>query len=114
MVGQPSTSSVWQLSMSRLSPSFPFLDVGPGSIILLGSISILVTFGTPENYRTESMLFDVTEVNPTFNTSIGRPALYQFMAVTHYGYLVLKMSSPNDIIKIRGDRFAGVSVLEML
>jgi hypothetical protein len=36
------------------------------------------------------------------------------MVVAHYGYLVLKMSSPNDIIKIRRDRSAGVSALEKL
>jgi hypothetical protein len=36
------------------------------------------------------------------------------MVVTHYGYLVLKMSSPNGIIKIRRDRSAGVSALEKL
>jgi hypothetical protein len=79
-----------------------------------GSISLLVTFGTPENYRTESILFDIMEVNLPFNTIIGRPALYQFMAIAHYGYMVLKMPSPNGIIKIHGDRFVSVSMLEKL
>jgi hypothetical protein len=68
----------------------------------------------PENFHTESVLFDVTEVNLPFNALLGRPALYQFMAVAHYGYLVLKMPSPNDILKICGDRDAGVSALEKL
>jgi hypothetical protein len=36
------------------------------------------------------------------------------MAVAHYGYLVLKISSPNGILKIRRDREAGVSALEKL
>jgi hypothetical protein len=36
------------------------------------------------------------------------------MAVAHYRYLVLKMPSPNDALKIRGDREAGVSALERL
>jgi hypothetical protein len=57
---------------------------------------------------------DVTEVNLPFNAILGRPALYQFMAITHYGYLVLKMPSPNDIINIRGDHSAGVSPLQKL
>jgi hypothetical protein len=103
-----------QISMSRLSPSHPFLVVGPGSIIPRGSISLPVTFGTPENYRMESILFDVVEVNFPFNAIIGRLALYQFMAVAHYGYLFLKMPSPNDIIKIRGDYSIDVSTLEKL
>jgi hypothetical protein len=103
-----------QISMSSLSPSCPFLGVGLGSIIPRGSISLPVIFGTPENYRTENALFDIAEVNLPFNVIIGKPALYQFMVVAHYGYLVLKMSSPNGIIKIRGDRTTGVFALEKL
>jgi hypothetical protein len=36
------------------------------------------------------------------------------MAIAHYGYLILKMLSPNGIIKIRGDCIAGVFALEKL
>jgi hypothetical protein len=36
------------------------------------------------------------------------------MVITHYGYLVLKRSLPNGIIKIYGDRSIGVSTLEKL
>jgi hypothetical protein len=36
------------------------------------------------------------------------------MAVAHYGYLVMTMSSPNGIIQIRGDRTVGVFALEKL
>jgi hypothetical protein len=88
--------------------------VGPGSIIPCGSISLPVTFGTPENYRTESIVFDVLEANLPFNTIIGRLALYQFMVIAHYGYLVLKMLSPHGIIKIRGDCSVGTFALEKL
>jgi hypothetical protein len=100
--------------MSRLTPSRLLLGVGPGSIIPRGSISLPVTFGTPENYRMESAVFDVSEVNLPFNTIIGRPTLYLFMVIVHYGYLVLKMSSPNDIMKICGDRTANAFTLENL
>jgi hypothetical protein len=100
--------------MSKLAPSCPFLGVGTGSIIPRGSISFLVTFGTPKNYRTESIIFDVAEVNLPFNAILGRPALYQFMVIPIYGYLVQKMPSPNGIIKIRGDCTTGVSALEKL
>jgi hypothetical protein len=103
-----------QIPMSRLSPSCLFLGVGLGSIIPRDSISLPVTFGTPENYRTKSVIFDVVDVNLSFNATIGRTTLYQFMAVTHYEYLIMKMSSPNGIIKIRGYRSTDVSVLEKL
>jgi hypothetical protein len=53
-------------------------------------------------------------VNLPFNVILGRHALYQFMVVAHYGYLVLKMPTPNDIIKVRVDRSTGVSTLEKL
>jgi hypothetical protein len=101
-----------QIPMSRLY--CPFLGLGSGSIISHDSISLPVTFGTLENYHTKSVIFDVAEVNLPFNGIVGRLALYQFIAISHYRYLVLKMSSPNGIIKIRGDRSASVSALEKL
>jgi hypothetical protein len=36
------------------------------------------------------------------------------MAIAHYGYLVLKIPSPNGIIKTRRDHSAGVSTQEKL
>jgi hypothetical protein len=68
----------------------------------------------PENFRTKSILFDVAEVSLPFNAILGRPAMYQFMAVAHYGYLVLKIPSPNGILKIYEDLDASVSALEKL
>jgi hypothetical protein len=68
----------------------------------------LVTFGTAESFRTESILFDVAEVNHPFNAILGRLALYQFMVVAHYRYQVLKMPSPNGVLKIRGTVTWGV------
>jgi hypothetical protein len=91
--------------MSKLAPSHLFSGVGSGSIIPHSSISLPVTFETPENYHTESVIFDVMHVNLPFNAILSRTALYQFMVMAHYWYLVLKMSSPNDIINIYGDRF---------
>jgi hypothetical protein len=100
--------------MGKLQPSHPFLGVGPVLVMLRSCITIPVTFGTPENFCTESILFDVAVVSLPFNAILGRPALYQFMMVTHYGYLVLKIPSPNGVLKIHGDRDAGVSALEKL
>jgi hypothetical protein len=77
-------------------------------------MSLPITFGTPENYRIESVVFNVTKVNLPFNAITGRPTLYQFMAIAHYGYLILKMLSPNDIIKIHEDCSTIVSMLEKL
>jgi hypothetical protein len=100
--------------MVKLQPSRPFLEVGPVSVTPRGCISLPVTFRTAENFRTESVLFDVVEASLPFNAIMGRPALYQFMAVAHYGYLVLKMPSPNGVLKIRVDRDTGACALEKL
>jgi hypothetical protein len=100
--------------MSKLAPSCPFSGVGLGYVMPHDSISLPVNFGTSEKYRTESVVFDVKEVNLPFNAILDRTTLYQFMAITHYGYLVLKMLSPNGVIKVRGDRSTGVSTLEKL
>jgi hypothetical protein len=80
----------------------------------LGSIALSVTFGTEENVRTENIQFDVAEVNLPFNAIIGRPALYRFMAIAHYEYLVLKMSSPTRVLTVRGDRPAALADVEKL
>jgi hypothetical protein len=100
--------------MLKLQQSLLFFGVGPVPVILHGCISLPVTFETPENFYTESILFDIAEVSIPFNAILGRPALYQFMVVANYGYLVLNMPSPNDVLKIRGDCDASVSALEKL
>jgi hypothetical protein len=80
----------------------------------LGSIALPVTFGTEENFRTENVQFDVAEVNLPFNAIIGRLALYRFIAIAHYGYLVLKMLSPAGVLTVRGDGPAALAAVEKL
>jgi hypothetical protein len=103
-----------QILGSRLGPSRPFSGVGPQLVYPLGSIALPVTFGTEENFRTKNVQFDVAEVNLPFNAIIGRPALYRFMAIAHYGYLVLKMSFPARVLTVRGDRPAALAAVEKL
>jgi hypothetical protein len=80
----------------------------------LGSITLPVTFGTEENYRTENVQFDVAEVNLPFNAIIGRPTLYRFMAIAHYGYLVPNIPYPAGVLTVRGDRAAALAAVEKL
>jgi hypothetical protein len=62
-----------------------------------------VAFRTRENFYTECMKFEVTNFKTAYNAFFRRPTLTKFMAVLHYAYLVLKMSSPNRVISIKGD-----------
>jgi hypothetical protein len=103
-----------QIPMGKLQPSRPFSGVGPVSVMPRGSISLPVTFGTVENFRTESILFDVAEVSLPFNAIQGRPALYRFMVVAHYGYLVRKMPTLEGVLRIQGNHDAGACALEKL
>jgi hypothetical protein len=89
-----------QIPGSRLGPSRPFSGVGPQPVYPLRSIALPVTFGIEENFHTENVQFDVAEVNLPFNAIIGRPALYRFMAIAHYMYLVLKMPSPAGVLTV--------------
>jgi hypothetical protein len=60
-------------------------------------------FGTPENYRTEFLRFKVARFDCRYNTIIGRPRLAKFMAISHYPYMILKMSRPQGIITVCAD-----------
>jgi hypothetical protein len=62
-----------------------------------------VTFGTPENYRTEFLRFEVVSFDCRYNAIIGRPGLAKFMAIPHYSYMILKMPGPQGIIIVRAD-----------
>jgi hypothetical protein len=62
----------------------------------------------------KNVLFDVTEVNLPFNAIIGRLALYQFMAIAHCGYFVLKIPSPAGVLTVQGDRAAALAAVEKL
>jgi hypothetical protein len=57
----------------------------------LGHIYMPVTFGTPENYRTKFLRFEVVSFDCGYNAIICRPGLAKFMDILHYSYMILKM-----------------------
>jgi hypothetical protein len=69
----------------------------------LGHIYMPLNFGTPENYRTEFLRFEVARFDCGYNAIIGRPGLAKFMAIRHYSYMILKMPGPQGIITVRAD-----------
>jgi hypothetical protein len=60
-----------------------------------------VTFGTRDNYRTESLNFDVAYIALSYNAILGYPALARVMAATHHGFNVLKIPGANGTITVR-------------
>jgi hypothetical protein len=82
----------------------PFFDIVPTEgEYLLGHIYMPVTFGTPENYRTEFLRFEVASFDCGYNAIIARLGLAKFMAIPHYSYMILKMPGPQGIITVRAD-----------
>ncbi|XP_052138265.1 uncharacterized protein LOC127756918 [Oryza glaberrima] len=89
----------------ELTPTVqPFHGITPESSSKpLGKITLPVTFGHAENFRTEQITFDVAEFDTAYNAIIGRTALAKFMAASHYAYQVLKMPGPKGTITIQGN-----------
>jgi hypothetical protein len=99
------TFNQMRLSRSLLCPSqAPFHGIVPSVVVTpVGQIALPMTFGTQENFRIETIQFEVTNFETTYNAFLGRPALSMFMAIPHYAYMVLKMRGPRGIISITGD-----------
>ncbi|XP_039834394.1 uncharacterized protein LOC120695151 [Panicum virgatum] len=69
----------------------------------VGKVTLPVTFGTWDNYRTESIIFEVVPFETSYHAILGRPALAKFLAIPNHTFLLLKMSAPNRVLSIRGD-----------
>jgi len=91
--------------MSLLTPSkTPFYGIVPGnSSTPIGSITLPITFGTEQNFRTEYIKFEVADFGSSYHAILGRPALAKFMAVPHYVYLLLKMPGNTGVLSLRVD-----------
>ncbi|XP_066392689.1 uncharacterized protein [Miscanthus floridulus] len=79
----------------------PFYGIVPGEQAMpLGQIDLPVTFGSPTNYRTETLTFEVVGFHGTYHAILGRPCYAKFMAVPKYTYLKLKMPDPRGVITV--------------
>jgi hypothetical protein len=79
----------------------PFHGIAPRKRILpLGQIDLPVCFGTPSNFRKETLTFEVVGFRWTYHVVLGRPCYAKFMAVPNYTYLKLKMLGPNRTITV--------------
>jgi hypothetical protein len=78
-----------------------FHGIVPGKRVLpLGQLDLPVFFGTPSNFRKETLTFEVVGFRGTYHAVLGRPCYAKFMAVPNYTYLKLKMSGPKGIITV--------------
>jgi hypothetical protein len=63
-------------------------------------VDLPVCFGTPTNFRKETLTFEVVGFHGTYHAILGCPCYAWFMAVLNYTYLKLKMSGPNGVITV--------------
>jgi hypothetical protein len=89
-----------QVPYHWLMPTRPFFGMTEGSTMPIGQVRLPVTFGTRDNYRTESLDFDVAYIALPYNTILGYTSLARFMAATHHGFNVLKIPGANGTITV--------------
>jgi hypothetical protein len=79
----------------------PFHGIAPEKRILpLGQIDLPVCFGTPSNFRKETLTFEVVRFRGTYHAVLGRPCYAKFMVIPNYTYLKLKMPGPKGVITV--------------
>jgi hypothetical protein len=79
----------------------PFHEIVPGKRVLpLGQLDLPVCFGTPSNFRRETLTFEVVGFRGTYHAVLGRPCYAKFMVVPNYTYLKLKIPGPKGIITV--------------
>ena len=110
----PDVFKKMQVPPGRLQPTMPFYGVTSGFTMPLGQVSLMVTFGTRDNYRTEGIVFDIANIDLPYNGILGRPALAKFMAASHYAYLTVKIPGPRGPITVPADLQSSVLCAEKL
>ena len=93
------------INPSRIKPTkTTFKGVIPGvEAHCTGSITLEVVFGSPDNFCSEELIFDIVPFRSGYHALLGRTAFAQFNAVLHYAYLKLKMPGPRGVITVNGN-----------
>jgi hypothetical protein len=94
------TLGLLQIDLSTIrAGAVPFHGIIPGKRVQpLGQLDLPVCFGTPSNFRKETITFEVVGFRGTYHAVLGRPCYTKFMVVPNYTYLKLKMTGPNGVI----------------
>ena len=68
-----------------------------------GSLVLEVVFSSPNNFRSEELIFDIAPFRSGYHALLGRMAFDRFNAVPHYADLKLKMPGPRGVIIVSGN-----------
>jgi hypothetical protein len=88
------------IGLDQLRPSTtPFHGIAPGKRIQpLGQIDLPVWFGMQDNFRKETLTFEVVGFRRAYHAILGRSCYTKFMAVPNYTYFKMKMLGPKGVI----------------
>ena len=68
-----------------------------------GSITLEVVFGSPDNFLSEDLIFDIVPFYSGYHALLGRTAFTSFNTIPPYAYLKLKMPGPCSVITVNGN-----------
>ena len=90
---------------SRIKPTkTTFKGVIPGmEACYTGSITLEVVSGSPDNFRSEVLIFDIVPFCSGYHALLGRTTFDCFNAVPHYANLKLKMPEPRSVMTVNGN-----------
>ena len=90
---------------SRIKPTkTTFKGVIPGvEACCTGSITLEVVFRSPDNFRSEELIFDIVPFRSGYHALLGRTAFARFNVVPQCAYLKLKMPGPRGVITVNGN-----------
>ena len=90
---------------SRIKPTkTTFKGVIPGvEARCTGSIKLEVVFGSPDNFRSEDLIFNIAPFRSGYHALLGRTAFARLNVVAHYAYLKLKIPGPRGVITVNGN-----------
>jgi hypothetical protein len=83
-------------------PMKPLYGFGGKRIEPVDVITHPISFGTPQNPRTEYITFDVVDMHYLYNIIFGRELLNTIEAALHLGYLCLTVPATCGIISVFG------------
>jgi hypothetical protein len=84
----------------------PLCGFGGRQIMVLGKITMPVTFGYVHNTWTEQDVFDIVDMDYPNNAIIGRGTLNAFEAILHPAYICMKIPSEQGPIVVHGSQEA--------
>jgi hypothetical protein len=95
-----------RLDKRTLEPAGNSFGFGGKKIDALGKKSIPVSFSKDEKVCTETITFDIFNMDYPYTAIFGRGVLNKFKIGLKQSYLCMKMPSPFGIIAIHGDQAA--------